>query len=57
METDDAINQVKTPNSKIKEVDFSLNEVYKSISKIIYQNKFGTGFLINFRKMKKKYCA
>jgi len=46
MQPDDRVNEVETANSEIKEVDLNLNEVCKSICKIIYKNKFGTGFFI-----------
>ena len=46
MEPNDRKNEVETANSEIKEVDLNLNEVCKSICKIIYKNKFGTGFFI-----------
>ena len=46
MQPDDRVNEVEIANSEIKEVDLNLNEVCKSICKIIYKNKFGTGFFI-----------
>ena len=44
MEDNDRRNEVETASSQIKEVDLNLTELCKSICKIIYKNKFGTGF-------------
>jgi hypothetical protein len=44
-------------NSEIKEVDISLTKVARSICKISYGNKCGTGFLIKlFKDGKELYC-
>ena len=42
--------EVNTINSKINNVDTNLFEVCKSVCKIIYKNKVGTGFLIKLQK-------
>ena len=42
--------EVKTKNSEIKELDISLTQVARSICKIAYGNKCGTGFLIKLFK-------
>ena len=50
-------NEVETKNSEIKEVDISLTKVVKSICKITYSNKCGTGFLIKlYRDGKELFC-
>ena len=43
---EDRRNEVEIKNKPIKEVDISLTKVLKSVCKIIYENKVGTGFLI-----------
>ena len=41
----------------IREIDFNLHEVTKSICKIIYQNTFSTGFFIKlFKDEKEMLC-
>ena len=40
----------------IREIDFNLHEVTKSICKIIYQNTFSTGFFIKLFKKKRYYA-
>ena len=54
MESDFKSNEVEIKSSQIKKIDVSLHEVCKSICKIIYQNKFGTGFFIKFYKNEKE---
>ena len=54
MEDNDRRNEVETANSQIKEIDLNLIEVCKSICKIIYKNKFGTGFFIKLYKNEKE---
>ena len=54
MEDSDRRNEVETASSQIKEVDLNLTEVCKSICKIIYKNKFGTGFFIKLYKNEKE---
>ena len=54
MEDSDRRNEVETASSQIKEVDLNLIEVCKSICKIIYKNKFGTGFFIKLYKNEKE---
>ena len=50
-------NEVETKNSEIKEVDISLTKVVKSICKITYSNKCGTGFLIKlYQDGKELFC-
>ena len=41
----------------IREIDFNLHEVTKSICKIIYQNSFVQDFLLSYLKMKKRCYA
>ena len=54
---EDRINEVETKNSEIKEVDVSLTKVVKSICKITYGNKCGTGFLIKlYQDGKELFC-
>ena len=54
---EDRINEVETKNSEIKEVDISLTKVVKSICKITYGNKCGTGFLIKlYQDGKELFC-
>ena len=43
---EDRINEVEINDRTIKDVDISLTKVIKSVCKIIYENKVGTGFLI-----------
>jgi len=47
-------NEVEIKENPIKEVDISLNKVIKSVCKIIYENKVGTGFLIKLYKEEKE---
>ena len=54
MESNDRENEVEIANSEIKEIDLNLNEVCKSICKIIYKNKFGTGFFIKLYILEKE---
>ena len=49
MEVSERINEVQTTN-EIREIDVNLHEVCNSICKIIYKNKFGTGFFIRLYK-------
>ena len=51
---EDRRNEVEIKNKPIKEVDISLNKVLKSVCKIIYENKVGTGFLIKLYKDEKE---
>ena len=54
---EDRKNEVEIKDKPIKEVDINLCEVTKSICKIIYDNKCGTGFLIKlFKEEKELYC-
>ena len=54
---EDRINEVEIKNSEIKEVDVSLTKVVKSICKITYSNKCGTGFLIKlYQDEKELFC-
>ena len=48
MKSDFKNNEVEIKNSEIKKIDDILHEICKSICKIIYQNKFGTGFFIKY---------
>ena len=50
----DRRNEVKNKDKPIKEVDLSLYKVIKSVCKIIYENKVGTGFLIKLYKDEKE---
>ena len=54
MDLNDRRNEVEIKSSEIREIDIYLHEVCKSICKIIYKNKFGTGFLIKFYKGEKE---
>ena len=57
MEINERQNEVEIKNSEIKEIDIHLHEVLKSVCKIIYQNRFGTGFLIKLYKEEKElFC-
>ena len=51
---EDRRNEVEIKNKPIKEVDISLTKVIKSVCKIIYENKVGTGFLIKLYKDEKE---
>ena len=51
---EDRRNEVEIKNKPIKEVDISLNKVIKSVCKIVYENKVGTGFLIKLYKDEKE---
>ena len=54
---EDRINEVEIKNSEIKEVDISLTKVVKSICKITYGNKCGSGFLIKLYNVGKElFC-
>ena len=48
-------NEVETKNSEIKKIELNLHEVLISVCQIIYQNQFGTGFLLNYIKMINNY--
>ena len=54
MEVKDRINEVEANNSGIKEIDLNLNEVCKSVCKIIYKNNYGTGFFVKLYKNEKE---
>ena len=57
MEINERQNEVEIKNSEIKEIDIHLHEVLKSVCKIIYQNRYGTGFLIKLYKEEKElFC-
>ena len=50
-------NQIVNKDSDIKKIDINLHEVSKSICKLCYKNRFGTGFLIKlFKDEKELYC-
>ena len=53
MESNNKSHEVNKINSEINEVDINLFEVCKSVCKIIYKNKVGTGFLIKLKKSAK----
>ena len=56
MEVSERINEVQTTN-EIREIDVNLHEVCNSICKIIYKNKFGTGFFIRlYKEWKELFC-
>ena len=50
MEDNKRVNEVETKESEIKEIDVNLTKICKSICKIIYKNKYGTGFFIRLYK-------
>ena len=50
MEDNKRVNEVETKESEIKEIDINLTKICKSICKIIYKNKYGTGFFIRLYK-------
>ena len=54
MSDDEIKNQAINKNSDIKEINKDLYKVCKSICKIIFKNKFGTGFLIKLYKDEKE---
>ena len=57
MEINERRNEVEISNSKIKEIDTNLHEVLNSVCKIIYNNNYGTGFLIKLYKQEKElFC-
>ena len=57
MENNERINEVKMKESEIKEIDINLNKTCKSICKILYKNKVGTGFFIKLYKEEKElFC-
>ena len=57
MEGDERINEVKIKNSEIKQIDLNLVQVCKSICKIKYSNRCGTGFFIKlYLDDKELYC-
>ena len=51
---EERMNEVEIKNKPIKEVDINLAKVIKSICKIIYENKVGTGFLIKLYQDEKE---
>ena len=51
---EDRKNEVEIKDKPIKEVDLNLNKVIKSVCKIAYENKVGTGFLIKLYKDEKE---
>ena len=51
---EDRKNEVEIKDKPIKEVDLNLNKVIKSVCKIVYENKVGTGFLIKLYKDEKE---
>ena len=55
MEINERQNEVEIKNSEIKEIDIHLHEVLKSVCKIIYKNKYGQAFSLNYIKKKKNY--
>ena len=57
MDVNNRINEIETKVSGIKEIDINLHEVCKSICKIIYKNRFGTGFFIKlYIEEKELFC-
>ena len=57
MEINERQNEVEIKSSEIKEIDIHLHEVLKSVCKIIYKNKYGTGFFIKLYKEEKElFC-
>ena len=54
---DEMINEVFNNPNNIQKIDIHLHEVLNSVCKIIYNNKYGTGFLIKiFKDDKELYC-
>ena len=54
---EDRKNEVEIKDNPIKEIDIDLHEVIRSICKILYDDKCGTGFLIKLYKDEKElYC-
>ena len=57
MENNERINEVEMKDHEIKEIDINLHKTCKSICKILYKNKVGTGFFIKLYKEEKKlFC-
>ena len=57
MSEDEIENESLKKNSKIEDVDMSLNEVCKSVCKIITKNSVASGFLIKlYKEQKELYC-
>ena len=54
MENNERINEVEMKESEIKEIDINLHKTCKSICKILYKNKVGTGFFIKLYKEEKE---
>ena len=54
MENNERINEVEMKESEIKEIDINLHKTCKSICKILYKNKVGTGFFIKLYKKEKE---
>ena len=48
------INEVVIKNKPLKEIDINLSKVIKSVYKIKFKNRVGTGFLIKLNKDKKE---
>ena len=50
-------NEAETKNSEIKKIDLNLDEILKSLCKIIFKNEFGIGFFIKlFKDDKELLC-
>ena len=57
MEKNEIKNENDEKNSNIKAIDISIHEVCKSICKITYENKVGTGFFIKlYKDQKDLFC-
>ena len=57
MDEGEIINEVMIKNSDIKKVDLNLIKAIKSICKIVYERRYGTGFFIKLEKDDKElYC-
>ena len=52
---EERMNEVEIKNNPIYEVDISLTKVIKSVCKIKYENKVGTGLLIKLYKDEKEF--
>ena len=50
-------NEAETKNSEIKKIDLNLDEILKSLCKIIFKNELGIGFFIKlFKDDKELLC-